>query len=57
LTNRCLPISIYEYTSLASLALAIGPLRQAYAWNAFREDKTITSVKYNTKKGFYAVAA
>ena len=28
-----------------------------YAWNAFREDKTITTVKYDTKKGFYAVAA
>ena len=28
-----------------------------YAWNAFREDKTITSVKYETKKGLYAVAA
>ncbi len=28
-----------------------------YAWNAFREDKTITSVKYDTKKGLYAVAA
>jgi hypothetical protein len=28
-----------------------------YAWNAYREDKTITSVKYDTKKGFYTVAA
>jgi hypothetical protein len=28
-----------------------------YAWNAFREDKTITSVKYDTKKGLYAVVA
>jgi hypothetical protein len=28
-----------------------------YAWNAFREGKTITTVKYDTKKGFYAVAA
>ena len=28
-----------------------------YAWNAFREDKTITTVKYDTKKGLYAVAA
>lgn len=28
-----------------------------YAWNAFRETKTITSVKYDTKKGLYAVAA
>ena len=26
-----------------------------YAWNAVREDKTLTSVKYDT--GFYAVAA
>ena len=28
-----------------------------YAWNAYREDKTLTSVKYDTKKGLYAVAA
>jgi hypothetical protein len=28
-----------------------------YAWNAFRENKTITSVKYDAKKGFYTVAA
>jgi hypothetical protein len=28
-----------------------------YAWNAFREDKTITTVKYDTKKGLYTVAA
>jgi hypothetical protein len=28
-----------------------------YAWNAFREDKTITTIKYDTKKGLYAVAA
>jgi hypothetical protein len=28
-----------------------------YAWNAFREDKTITNVKYDTKKGLYAIAA
>jgi hypothetical protein len=28
-----------------------------YAWNAYREGKTITSVKYDTKKGLYAVAA
>jgi hypothetical protein len=27
-----------------------------YAWNAFREGKTITSVKHDTRKGFYAVA-
>src|SRR4029079_19489877 len=26
-------------------------------WNAFREDKTISSVKYDTKKGLYTVAA
>ena len=25
--------------------------------NAYREDKTITSVKYDTKKGLYTVAA
>ena len=28
-----------------------------YAWNAYRDDKTIISVKYDTKKGLYAVAA
>jgi hypothetical protein len=28
-----------------------------YAWNAYREDKTLTSVKYDTKKGLYTVAA
>jgi hypothetical protein len=35
------------------------PIRHSctYAWNAFREDKTITTVKDDTKKGFYAVAA
>jgi hypothetical protein len=41
------------------LDLKPGNLYQAavYAWNAFREGKTITSVKYDTKKGFYTVAA
>ena len=28
-----------------------------YAWNAYREAKTITSVKYDTRKGLYTVAA
>jgi hypothetical protein len=28
-----------------------------YAWNAYRENKTITSVKYDTRKGLYTVAA
>jgi hypothetical protein len=28
-----------------------------YAWNAYREEKTLTSVKYDTKKGLYTVAA
>jgi hypothetical protein len=28
-----------------------------YAWNAYREDKTITSVKYDAKKGLYTVSA
>jgi hypothetical protein len=28
-----------------------------YAWNASREGKTINSVKYDTKKGLYTVAA
>ena len=28
-----------------------------YAWNAYREGKTISGIKYDTKKGFYAVAA
>jgi hypothetical protein len=41
------------------LDLKLGNFYQAciYAWNALREDKTITTVKYDTKKGFYAVAA
>ena len=41
------------------LGLKQGNLYQAavYAWNAFREDKTISSVKYDTKKGLYTVAA
>jgi hypothetical protein len=41
------------------LELKAGNFYQAsiYAWNAFREDKTITSVKFDTKKGLYAVAA
>lgn len=28
-----------------------------YAWNAYREGKTLSNVKYDTKKGLYAVAA
>jgi hypothetical protein len=28
-----------------------------YAWNAYREEKTISSIKWDTKKGFYQVAA
>jgi hypothetical protein len=28
-----------------------------YAWNAFRDDKRLTSIKYDTKKGLYQVAA
>jgi hypothetical protein len=28
-----------------------------YAWNAFREGKTISSVKYDTRKGLYTVSA
>ena len=28
-----------------------------YAWNAFREDKPLTNVKYDTKKGLYAITA
>jgi hypothetical protein len=41
------------------IELKAGNFYQAsiYAWNAFREDKTITSVKYDTKKGLYTVAA
>ena len=41
------------------LDLKAGNFYQAsiYAWNAFREDKSINTVKYDTKKGFYAVAA
>jgi putative tryptophan/tyrosine transport system substrate-binding protein len=30
---------------------------KALAWNAYRENKTIASVKYDTKKGLYNVAA
>ena len=26
-----------------------------FAWNAFREGKTITAIKYDTKKGLYPV--
>ena len=26
-----------------------------FAWNAFRESKTITAIKYDTKKGLYPV--
>jgi hypothetical protein len=41
------------------IELKAGNFYQAsiYAWNAYREDKTITTVKYDTKKGFYTVAA
>jgi hypothetical protein len=41
------------------MELKAGNFYQAsiYAWNAFREGKTISNVKYDTKKGFYAVAA
>jgi hypothetical protein len=28
-----------------------------YAWNAFREDKTISNVKYDIKKGLYTITA
>jgi hypothetical protein len=28
-----------------------------YTWNAFHEGKSITSVKYDTRKGLYQVAA
>jgi hypothetical protein len=28
-----------------------------YAWNAFREDKTINNVKFDTRKGLYTIAA
>ena len=27
-----------------------------FAWNAYREGKTISSIKYDTKKGLYAVS-
>lgn len=41
------------------IELKAGNFYQAsvYAWNAYRENKTITSVKYDTKKGLYGVAA
>ena len=40
------------------MELKAGNFYQAsiYAWNEYRDDKTITSVKYDTKKGLYAVA-
>jgi len=48
-----------QAVAIGKLDFKQGHLYQAavYAWNAFREDKTITTVKYDTKKGFYAVAA
>ena len=41
------------------MPLVAGNFYQAsiYAWKAYREAKTITSVKYDTRKGFYTVAA
>jgi len=41
------------------LLLKPGNFYQAsiYAWNAFREDKPLTSVKYDTKKGLYSITA
>ncbi len=27
-----------------------------YAWNAFREDKALSSVKFDTRKGLYSVS-
>ena len=41
------------------MELKAGNFYQAsiYAWNAFREGKTISNVKYDTKKGFYTVTA
>lgn len=49
--------SVYEEKKKWSLGP--GNLYQAsiYAWNAYREGKTLTSVKYDTKKGLYTVAA
>jgi hypothetical protein len=29
----------------------------AYAWNAFRDDKTITSIKYDYKKGLHQLVS
>ena len=43
----------YSYPDLKSPSFYQASI---YAWNAFRENKTITSVKHDTKKGFYAVA-
>jgi hypothetical protein len=41
------------------MELKAGNFYQAsiYAWNAYREGKSTTSVKYDTKKGLYTVAA
>ena len=48
---------VWRFSS--GVELKAGNFYQAsiYAWNAYREDKTITTVKYDTKKGLYAVAA
>ena len=49
----------YAIEDKRKMELKAGNFYQAsiYAWNAYREDKTITAVKYDTKKGLYAVAA
>lgn len=41
------------------LELGPGNFYQAsvYAWNAYRDGKSITSIKYDTKKGLYQIAA
>lgn len=53
---KCLK-SIVEHKKKLELKPANFHQASIYAWNAFRESKTITSVKYDTKRGLYAVAA
>jgi hypothetical protein len=57
----CVALNLEELYPALSSEITVAEAGQdtpsVYAWNAFREDKTITSVKYDSKKGFYAVAA
>ena len=48
--------SVFEEKKKWDLSPANLYQASVYAWNAHRENKTITSVKYDTKKGLYAVS-